>query len=182
MALWNDRNAPNPANKPPVSPTPEPLMHKPADAVAEPVANQAMPPRAAAAPQRDSKESLIAANLFIEGKIQGSGDVRVAGQFKGDVDVQGDLTIEVGARVTGAVRAAKVTIAGELDGNVVSASRVELLATGIVNGDIKAGSLTVASGSRMRGQVDVGSEEKAIPKSSVVSNLQKAPMESGAAS
>ena len=178
MALWNERN---PAAKPPGSPSDPVVPHKPdAVAVAEPVA-QAAPSRAVSA-QRDSKESLIAANLFIEGKIQGSGDVRVAGQFKGDVDVQGDLTIEVGARVTGAVRASKVVIAGELDGNVVSATRVELLATGIVNGDIKAGSMTVASGSRMRGQVDVGAEEKAVPKSSVVSSLQKAPMESGAAS
>jgi cytoskeletal protein CcmA (bactofilin family) len=181
MALWNDRN---PAATPPGSPQNAVPPHKPADsvavAVAEPV-TQATPARAVSA-QRDAKESLIAANLFIEGKIQGSGDVRVAGQFKGDVDVQGDLTIEVGARVTGAVRASKVVIAGELDGNVVSATRVELLATGIVNGDIKAGSLTVASGSRMRGQVDVGTEEKAMPKSSVVSSLQKAPMESGATS
>lgn len=180
MALWNERN---PAAKPPGSPSDPAPSHKPADAVAtpEPVAQAAAPARAVSA-QRDSKESLIAANLFIEGKIQGSGDVRVAGQFKGDVDVQGDLTIEVGARVTGAVRASKVVIAGELDGNVVSATRVELLATGIVNGDIKAGSLTVASGSRMRGQVDVGAEDKAVPKSSVISSLQKTPMESGAAS
>lgn len=177
MALWNERN---PSAKPPGSPSDPVPSHKPADAVAEPVAH-ATPARAVSA-QRDSKESLIAANLFIEGKIQGSGDVRVAGQFKGDVDVQGDLTIEVGARVTGAVRASKVVIAGELDGNVVSATRVELLGTGIVNGDIKAGSLTVASGSRMRGQVDVGADEKAIPKSSVVSSLQKAPLESGATS
>lgn len=178
MALWNDRNNPNK----PAAPTPEAGSHKPADAVAEPVAHAAPPRAAAPAAQRDGKESLIAANLFIEGKIQGSGDVRVAGQFKGDVDVQGDLTIEVGARLTGAVRASKVVIAGELDGNVVSASRVELLATGVVNGDIKAGSLTVASGSRMRGQVEIGVEEKVMPKSSVVSSLQKAPMESGAAS
>jgi cytoskeletal protein CcmA (bactofilin family) len=177
MALWNDRNAPNTANKPVGSPTSETAPHKAADAIAEPVA-QAAPARAA---QRDTKESLIAANLFIEGKIQGSGDVRVAGQFKGDVDVQGDLTIEVGARLTGSVRAAKVTIAGELDGNVVSASRVELLATGVVNGDLKAGALTVAAGSRMRGQIEVGAEEKSAPKS-VVSLAQKAPMESGAAS
>ena len=123
---------------------------------------------------------MIASNLFIEGKIQGSGDVRIAGQFKGDVDVQGDLTIEVGARLTGGVRAAKVVIAGELDGNVISASRVELLATGVVNGDIKAGSLTVAAGSRMRGQVEVGVEEKVAPKSVV--SLAKTNVESGAAS
>ncbi len=174
MALWNDRNAPN---KSPASAQPESAAHKPPDAIAEPVASPGPGARAA---QREAKESLIASNLFIEGKIQGSGDVRIAGQFKGDVDVQGDLTIEVGARLTGGVRAAKVVIAGELDGNVISASRVELLATGVVNGDIKAGSLTVAAGSRMRGQVEVGVEEKVAPKSVV--SLTKTNVESGAAS
>jgi cytoskeletal protein CcmA (bactofilin family) len=124
-------------------------------------------PAAARSVPRDAKESLIAANLVIEGKIQGSGDIRIAGQFKGDVDVQGDLTIESGAKLTGSVRAAKVVIAGELDGNVSSATRVDLLATGVVAGDIKAGSLTVAAGSRMRGQVEFGWEEKTAVKSVV---------------
>lgn len=174
MSIWNDRN---PNSKAPGSPQAEPAPRKP-DPTPEPAGASAAAPRPM---QRDSKESLIAANLFIEGKIQGSGDVRVAGQFKGDVDVQGDLTIEVGARLTGSVRATKVTIAGELDGNVVAASRVDLLATGVVNGDIKAGSLTVASGSRMRGQIEVGGDEKAAPKS-VVSNLQKSGTEASAVS
>lgn len=107
----------------------------------------------------DQKETLIAANLTIEGKIQGAGHVRVAGQFKGDVNVEGNLTIEQGAKVVGAVRAQTVTIAGELEGNVDAASRVELLASGILNGDLKAGSLTVAAGSRMRGQAEFGWDE-----------------------
>src|ERR1044072_2968951 len=48
------------------------------------------PPRRT--PERgDSKESLIAAELTIEGKIEGSGHVRIAGRFKGDVHVQGNL-------------------------------------------------------------------------------------------
>ena len=42
------------------------------------------------------KESLIAADITIEGKIEGGGSVRIAGKFKGDVNVQGDLTIEAG--------------------------------------------------------------------------------------
>ncbi len=105
------------------------------------------------------KETIIAANLAIEGKIQGSGHVRVAGQFKGDVNVDGNLTIEQGAKVIGGVRASTVTIAGELEGNVDAASRVELLATGVLNGDVKAGSLTVAAGSRMRGNAEFGWEE-----------------------
>ena len=50
----------------------------------------------------------------------------------------------------------KVTIAGELEGNVEEASHVDLLQTGVVIGDLKAGSLTVAAGARMRGQAEFG--------------------------
>jgi len=117
---------------------------------------------------RDTKESLIAAELTIEGKIEGAGNVRLAGRFKGDVHVEGDLAIEPGAKLTGSVRASTVTIGGELEGNVESAQRVELLATGVLVGDLKAGSLTVAAGSRMRGQAEFGWEAKdkgaALPK------------------
>ena len=101
-------------------------------------------------------ESLIAPDITIEGKIEGEGHVRIAGNFKGDVNVRGDLTIEPGARVTGSVRAEKVIIAGELIGNIESAAHVELQQSGALTGDLKAGSLSVAAGSRMRGQVEFG--------------------------
>ena len=107
------------------------------------------------------KESLIAAGLTIEGKIEGAGHVRIAGNFQGDVHVQGNLTIESGARLTGGVRAVTVVIGGELEGNIDAASRVELLDTGVLNGNLKAGSLTVAAGSRMRGQAEFGWDERA---------------------
>jgi cytoskeletal protein CcmA (bactofilin family) len=107
-------------------------------------------------------ESVIAADLTIEGKIEGSGHVRLVGKFKGDVHVEGDLTIEPGAKVTGSVRARTVVIGGELEGNIDAASSVELLKTGVVNGDLKAGSLTVAAGSRMRGQAEFGWDDKEL--------------------
>src|SRR5207253_3806542 len=113
----------------------------------DPVAAAAPSPRA---PVRESprSESLIAPDIAIEGKIEGSGHVRIAGKFKGDVDVRGDLTIEQGAKVTGSVRAGKVVIAGELIGNIEAASHVDLLQTGSLTGDLKAATPTVAAGSR----------------------------------
>lgn len=110
----------------------------------------------AATRDRQAAESLIAPDLTIEGKIEGAGHIRIAGRFKGDVNVRGDLTIENGAIVTGSVRAEKVTIAGELIGNIEAASHVELLQSGALTGDVKSVTLTVASGSRMRGQVEFG--------------------------
>ena len=112
---------------------------------------------------KEGKETVIAAGLTIEGKIEGAGHIRMAGRFKGDVNVDGDLTIEPGAKITGSVRASTVTIAGDLEGNIEGASRVELLASGVLNGDLKAGSLTVASGSRMRGNVAFGWDEATTP-------------------
>jgi cytoskeletal protein CcmA (bactofilin family) len=105
------------------------------------------------------KESIIAAGLNFEGKIEGSGHVRISGKFKGDVHVDGTLTVETGAHLAGAVRAAAVVVAGEIEGNIEGAQRVELHQSGVVNGDISAGSLTVADGARMRGRAEFGWSE-----------------------
>ncbi|HEY4306948.1 MAG TPA: polymer-forming cytoskeletal protein [Gemmatimonadaceae bacterium] len=99
---------------------------------------------------------MIGADITIEGKIEGAGHVRLAGRFKGDVHIQGDLTVDAGAKLTGGIRANSVIIGGEVEGNIESASRVELLATGVLNGDLKAGTLTVVAGSRMRGRAEFG--------------------------
>lgn len=132
-------------------------------------------PRASAAPEPAAKESLIAADLTIEGKIEGSGHVRIAGRFKGDVNVQGDLSVERGAKLNGGVRAKKVTMAGELEGNIESAARVELLDSSVLVGDIKAGTLTVAAGAKIRGHIDCGWDSGNAQKSGVREPAQKEP-------
>jgi len=160
MAIsWKDQSS-----KPTASPAPEPArFDAPAIADIHPGSNGAAAPVYAApsrAPEREVKESLIASDITIEGKIEGAGHIRIAGRFKGDVNVQGNLTIETGAKLTGGVRANKVIIAGELEGNIEAAQRVELLDSGVLIGDVKAGTMTVAAGSRMRGQMDFGWDEK----------------------
>ena len=125
----------------------------------DPRAGRARPSRHAVLRRRTAgpaKESLIAADVTIEGKIEGAGHVRIAGRFKGDVNVQGNVTIEHGAHVTGQIAAATVIVSGEVHGNINASSRVELLETGAINGDVKAAVLTVAAGSRMRGNADFG--------------------------
>ena len=102
------------------------------------------------------KESVLAAGLTLEGKINGTGHVRIAGRFKGDVHIDGTLTLDEGARIEGHVKAAAVVVGGELMGNIVEAQQVDLREGGRIEGDIKAGSFTVASGARMRGKVEFG--------------------------
>ncbi|HEX4151627.1 MAG TPA: polymer-forming cytoskeletal protein [Steroidobacteraceae bacterium] len=128
------------------------------------VALAAPPRRPAPAPTPISREvggeSVIAANLTIEGKIEGSGNVRMAGRFKGDVRIDGNFNMEPGAHLTGQVLAAVVVVGGELQGNIESAKRVDVLEGGVIVGDVKAGSITVAAGSRMRGHVEFGWDDE----------------------
>jgi cytoskeletal protein CcmA (bactofilin family) len=107
-------------------------------------------------------ESIVAAGLTIEGKIEGKGNVRVAGRFKGNVNVKGEVTIEPGASIDGEVKADNVFLGGEVRGQIVSTSLIEFKESGTLIGDLKAGSLTVAAGSKMRGKVEFGWKEGEI--------------------
>jgi cytoskeletal protein CcmA (bactofilin family) len=158
MALWKDSNTgtgPAPTS-PGIAPAPG-HPREPEKTNVAPLSPES-PRRPVQAQRSDMKESHISSDLTIEGKIVGSGHVRIAGRFKGDVQVEGNVSLDAGARLEGHVKAGVVSVGGELIGNIENAKRVELLETGVINGDVKAGSLTVAAGSRMRGQVEFGYE------------------------
>jgi cytoskeletal protein CcmA (bactofilin family) len=161
MALWNEK--PTPAN---AGPAAVPQAAAPPERVPERNAADAglavSPRRPTPKSSSEGGESVIAANLTIEGKIEGSGNVRMAGRFKGDVRIDGNFTIEPGAHLTGQVLAGIVVVGGELQGNIESAKRVDVQEGGVIVGDVKAGSITVAAGSRMRGHVEFGWEDEKV--------------------
>src|SRR5580765_6884780 len=134
MAIWKDPTPPkkDTATFPQAEPSPAAASINPIREASAPTmstnTDSVSPVRAVPASSPTMKESVIASDLTIEGKIQGAGHVRIAGRFKGDVDVKGDLTVEQGAKLDGGVKADKVIVSGELDGNIHSANRVELMA------------------------------------------------------
>jgi cytoskeletal protein CcmA (bactofilin family) len=105
---------------------------------------------------RDRNESVLGSGVSIEGKMEGDGDVRIAGKFKGDIHIKGNLNIQRGAHLTAKINAEAVTIEGEIDGTVVASGQVTLSESGQFVGDLKAKTLIVAAGSRMRGNVEFG--------------------------
>ncbi|HEY2682051.1 MAG TPA: polymer-forming cytoskeletal protein [Steroidobacteraceae bacterium] len=175
MALWKESPTPTPGSAGSPVPPPAPSSSRPEPATPERservVAAAADPSALAVSPRRptpkaavDGGESVIAANLTIEGKIEGVGNVRIAGRFKGDVRIDGNFNIETGAQLTGQVLAGIVVVGGELQGNIENAKRVDVLEGGVIVGDVKAGSITVAAGSRMRGHVEFGWDDEKTAK------------------
>src|SRR6185312_7909771 len=59
----------------------------------------------------------------------------------------------------GSVRAERVTIAGELTGNIETAAHVEVMQSGALTGDVKSTTFSVAKGSRIRGQGEFGGDD-----------------------
>lgn len=105
---------------------------------------------------KDRSESVFGPGVTIEGKIEGDADVRIAGVFKGDIQIAGDVTIEKGAQLTAKINATTINVAGKIEGSITASSQVRLLESAQVIGDLKATTLTVAAGSRMRGHVEFG--------------------------
>jgi len=143
---------------------PEPRVESPSERVVTfpPGPVRRMEEQSMTMTQPKPSESVLAAGLTIEGKIEGNGNIRVAGRFKGNVNVKGELTIEPGATIDGEVNAEVVLVGGEVRGQIISSSRVEFKESGTLIGDLKAGSLTVAAGSKMRGKVEFGWKEGEI--------------------
>lgn len=155
MALWNqpvqetgNDKSQNVAPVSPVSPVPTPPPVTAAPTTVAPA------PRESAHKERN--ESVFGTGVSIDGKIEGDANVRIAGKFKGEINIKGDLSIEKGANVSAKLNAANVTLAGEVNGDVTASAHVKLLDSAQVVGDLKAATLTVASGSRMRGHVEFG--------------------------
>lgn len=152
MALWNQPTQEEHSE----SPRPEQAVPSPAPANATAPVKETAP--------RDRRETVFGPGVTIEGKIEGDADVRIAGKFKGDIQIKGDLNIEKGAHLTAKIQAGTVTIGGALDGNVVAGAQVKILESGQLIGDLKAKSLTVAAGSKMRGHVEFGWSESEATK------------------
>ena len=93
MALWKDPSVKEPSTGPadPAAPPVEPVVRGIERSVPSSHGPVGIDPPRRPADRGPAKESLIAADVTIEGKIEGAGHVRIAGRFKGDVNVQGDL-------------------------------------------------------------------------------------------
>lgn len=96
-------------------------------------------------------ESTIGANTHIKGDIQGDGGLRVDGIVEGSIELTGNLVVSESAKIRAEIKASNISVAGAVQGNI-TATRVEILDTGRVWGDLTVKSLLVNEGAYFRGQ------------------------------
>jgi cytoskeletal protein CcmA (bactofilin family) len=93
----------------------------------------------------------------VEGKVISSEDLTIDGDVDGSIDLGGhSLVIGPGASVKADVVARTVTISGTVKGNVKAVEKVDLLASGSVEGDISAPRFAMADGATVMGKIAAG--------------------------
>ena len=95
--------------------------------------------------------SVIATDVKITGSIAAGNDVQINGLVEGDVQCV-HLAIGEGGKVIGKISAEEVTLAGAVEGPI-AATKVELLATAQVSGDVSYREIRIELGARISGKL-----------------------------
>ena len=108
---------------------------------------------------KDSERSLISETVSIEGTINSSGAIDVAGLVKGPV-ISKELIVRDTGSITGTIEADDVEIHGHLDGKV-TAQNIVIGSTGTVKGDIEFGNnLKTENGADIDGYIKKTNKSK----------------------
>ena len=105
-------------------------------------------------PRAGTSEAVIGKTTRVRGRVSGDGDLLVEGLVDGDINVQGDLTIADGGRVTSNVEATTLTLRGELEGDVKARGLVRIEAGARLRGDVSGESLSLEDGAEFVGRID----------------------------
>ncbi len=102
--------------------------------------------------ERTTSESLVDRDSHFDGLYKTEQNLKVEGQAEGEIQCQGTLTVEQGARVKAKVTARNVTVAGDLEGEVVCQDVFKITPTGQVEATVSAGRLIVQEGGFYNGE------------------------------
>src|SRR5688572_7354827 len=125
---------------------PEPQL-QPAAVAPEPVP---VAPVVPVAPAKAKGSSLV-----IKGELSGMEDLAIEGRVEGKISLPDHvLTIGLGAHVSAEVTARVVILHGTVTGNIAASERVEIKATGEMNGDLVSPKVQMSDGATFSGRLE----------------------------
>src|SRR5690606_19298500 len=159
------------AQEPPSAPRPTP----PRDVAAAPAASEGSsrpmnspPPQAKpsyATPVAGGTMANIGKSISLKGDLTGNADLTIEGSVEGRIDLPNNLlTIGANGSVNAEVHAKTGVVIGKVTGNISATERIEIQATGLVNGDVSAPRLVVAEGAVVNGSIEMGVKKGAQPQ------------------
>jgi cytoskeletal protein CcmA (bactofilin family) len=102
----------------------------------------------------------IGKSIVIKGDLTGDEDLIVEGKVEGRIHLPNHkVTIGQGGTVEAEVHAKQIVVIGRIAGNVSAGERLEIQASGIVHGDVRAPRLVVQEGAALNGSIEMSVKE-----------------------
>jgi cytoskeletal protein CcmA (bactofilin family) len=103
----------------------------------------------------------IGKSISIKGDLTGNEDLVIDGNIEGRIDLPNNqLTIGPEGKVKADIHAKSAVVVGHVSGNVSATERIEVQASGIVDGDVRSPRLVVQEGAVLNGAVEMGEVER----------------------
>jgi len=108
--------------------------------------------------------TIIGQSLSVTGEMTSEEDVIIEGRFSGRLISSARITIgrtgQVDAELTGTI----IQISGRVKGNLTARQKIEIIASGFLEGNIRTPKVIVAEGAVFKGNVEMPTDEAAPSK------------------
>lgn len=105
----------------------------------------------------DDFDTVLSSDIEFTGTLVFNKPFMIKGRVTGNIFATGDLLVAQGAVVKAEVRAPTVVVCGSLTGNVSATKRVEVKASGKLDGDIIAPEILMETGCSFNGKCTMAS-------------------------
>jgi cytoskeletal protein CcmA (bactofilin family) len=116
--------------------------------------------------KRNAINAFLGKDTEFEGKLSFNGAVRIDGRFKGEIFTEGSLIVGESAVLESDINVSHIIISGEVRGNIIADTRIEIHAPGKVFGNIQAPSVIIDKGVVFEGSCRMsevkGAEDKKL--------------------
>ena len=106
----------------------------------------------------DQDISILSEGVKFKGKLSTNGNVRIDGEFDGEIVVNGNLTLGEKSKGKGTIKATNITSGGIVNGSMESAEKLVLESTASIEGDISAKILVINEGASFKGTSNMNTE------------------------
>ncbi len=110
--------------------------------------------------------NMISDGTKVNGTLNTQSDIRIAGEFEGEIKAKGKIIISSTGKINGDVDAVDADIAGHLKGEIHVSNKLILRQSALVDGDIYTKSLLVEEGAQINGACRMSESVSDRPKSS----------------
>jgi len=105
----------------------------------------------------------IGPGTMIQGNITSSGDIRIDGQIKGNLETKGKLVLGESGSVEGEIICKNSVIEGTINGKITVSELLSLKTKSRIYGDIITNKLAIEPGSQFTGNCNMKSNGQAKP-------------------